>query len=169
MAWFKVDDGFYTSHKVLQIPRENRHEAIGAWILVGAWSANKMTDGFIPNYVLDEFGVSKTSIDRLVAAGLWDVADGGIVFHDWCDYQPTREQLEAKKSEISSKRSEAGSKGANQRWQKMANAWQTDSKTMAKDSPEPEPEPEPDKSANEIRADVDSLCELLQTRIEQNG
>ena len=30
MAWFKVDDGFYTSHKVLSIPREDRLAAVGA-------------------------------------------------------------------------------------------------------------------------------------------
>ena len=55
MAWFKVDDGFYTSQKVMRIPRSVRNEAIGAWILIGTWSADKMTDGLIPDWVIAEF------------------------------------------------------------------------------------------------------------------
>ena len=39
MAWFKVDDGFHSSRKVLSIPRRSRLAAIGAWTIAGAWCA----------------------------------------------------------------------------------------------------------------------------------
>lgn len=142
MAWFKVDDGFYTSHKVLSIPREARLSAIGAWIMVGTWSADKMTDGKVPVYVLRDFGVEFETMMHLIDAGLWisNEDDDYITFHDWCEYQPTREQLEAK----SRKRSEAGSMGGvksgeSRRSKSEANTKQNE----ANPKPEPEPEPEP--------------------------
>lgn len=149
MAWFKVDDGFYTSHKVLQIPREYRHEAVGAWLLVAVWSADKMTDGVIPNYIIEDFGVSADAVERLISVGLWKRTDDGIFFHDWAEYQPTREEVEAKREATQQARSEAGKRGAEKRWngKPIANEWQSngkaDGKTMANDSPLPEPEPEP--------------------------
>lgn len=169
MAWFKVDDGFYTSHKVLQISRNKRNEAIGAWLLIGTWSAHKMTDGFVPNYVLDEYNVSTELLDILVSVNLWILVDGGIRFHDWEHYQPTRDELMNRRGEISKKRSEAGSKGAAKRWQNgktIANAWQNDSKRIANDSPEPEPEPEPDsvraKRATQMTENWKPDADLLQ-------
>ena len=35
MVWFKVDDGFYSSSKVLSIPRTSRLAAVGLWLRVG--------------------------------------------------------------------------------------------------------------------------------------
>jgi hypothetical protein len=144
MAWFKVDDGFYTSHKVLRIPRETRATAIGAWLLAGTWSADKMTDGKVPMYVLRDFGVEFQTMMTLIDAGLWISGedDDFIEFHDWCEYQPTREQLEAK----AQARHERSVKAANTRWGNEANKddakpMLSDAKAMLDDAPEPEPEP----------------------------
>lgn len=71
MAWFKVDDRFYSSRKVLRIPRRFRVAAVGLWTLAGSWSAHDLTDGFIPWYMLDEFGADEELADALVSAGLW--------------------------------------------------------------------------------------------------
>ena len=145
MAWFKVDDNFILSKKVLKIPRDQRALCIGFWTMAGVWSAHERTDGVVPEYVLDDLGCPESVIERLVDAGLWLVVSdpAAIVFHDWDEYQPTREQLEAKQAEVSAKRRAAGSKGA-------AKRWQTDSKSMANDSPEPEPEPEPLRTSSKM-------------------
>lgn len=146
MAWFKVDDGFYTSLKFLSIPREFQVEAAGVWLLTGTWSADKMTDGFVPYAVMSMWAFSDEVIDHLVSVGLWDLDDehGGIRFHDWCDYQPTREALEAK----SVARSEKAKQNVAKRWNKEATdtnaiptVYQTDTKVIPNDTPEPEPEP----------------------------
>lgn len=144
MAWFKVDDGFYTSHKVLSIPRESRHAAIGVWLLAGTWSADKMTDGKVPMYVLRDMGVEFEIMMTLIDAGLWISGDDDdfIEFHDWCEYQPTREQLEAK----AQARHERSVKAANARWHSEpstddAKPMLSDAKTMLDDAPEPEPVP----------------------------
>lgn len=144
VAWFKVDDNLFASRKIIAVPRRIRSEALGVWLLCGTWSAHERTDGYVPAHVMEEFGCTVEIYQALIEAGLW-VPDGDdIRFHDWSDYQPTREQLESKTAEISAKRSAAGRAGA------MAK-WQNDGKMMAKDSPEPEPEPEPLRERATIR------------------
>lgn len=144
MAWFKVDDGFYTSHKVLQIPRNFRNDAVGSWLMLGVWSADKMTDGKVPAYIVDDFGVSDEALEWLVTVGLWKRTDDGIEFHDWCEYQPTREQLQAKHEARVAAGSKGGMRSGEVRRSKTeANAKQSVSKTEANANPEPEPEPEP--------------------------
>lgn len=159
MAWFKVDDAFFTSHKVLSIPRDRRQEAIGAWLLIGTWSAHKMTDGVVPDYVLDDFGIKESSRVMLIEAGLWIELDDGIEFHDWAEYQPTREQMTAKKEETHAKKVAAGRKGAEVRWQKDSKAIAENSKAIANDSPVPVPEPIKNTSSPTV-TDFDSFWSL---------
>lgn len=113
MAWFKVDDGFYTSIKFLSIPREYQTEAAGLWLLAGTWSADKLTDGFVPYAVMDMWHFKNETVAQLIAVGLWrhDEERSGIEFHDWCDYQPTREALTESRTRTSNARSEAGKLG----------------------------------------------------------
>jgi hypothetical protein len=142
MAWFKVDDGFYSSLKFLSISRDVQVAAAGAWVLAGTWSADKMTDGFVPYQVMDLWVFPTEAVSELVRVGLWvhDEDRDGIVFHDWHDYQPSREQLEEK----SKARHERSVKAAQARWSKSdAKTMLTDANGMLNDAPEPEPEPEP--------------------------
>jgi len=145
LAWFKVDDNLFASRKVMAIPRRIRGEAMGVWLLAGTWSAHERTDGFVPAHVIEEFGCTLEVYQALIGAGLWREQGDDIQFHDWSDYQPTREQLEAKAAEVSARRSAAGKAGAMAKWQKDSKAMANDGKGMAKDSPEPEPEPEPNR------------------------
>ena len=117
MTWFKVDDGFSSSKKVLSIPRTQRLAAVGLWTMAGNWSAKELTDGVVPKYVLDELGATPKLIQALIDARLWDdgrstearsrldgtsaeawssAGDCGpcIVFHNWPKYQPTRDGVE---------------------------------------------------------------------------
>lgn len=68
---FVVDPDFANSAEVLSIPRRYRLAAVGAWTLAGSWSANKMTDGFVPDEVLDALGITPLLRDQLIAVGLW--------------------------------------------------------------------------------------------------
>lgn len=95
LAWFKVDDGFYSSPKVLSIRRAQRLPALGLWVAAGTWSAKHLTDGVIPSYMLEEFGAEVSHGDILVTAGLWRRDGEDYVFHDWADYQPVRSDVMA--------------------------------------------------------------------------
>ena len=98
MAWFKVDDGMHSHKKT----RRAGVEAMGLWVVCGAWSADNLEDGFVPAYVADTFTTkARQYAKRLVVAGLWDEmtkdGDEGWVFHDWDAYQPMRDDVQAKR------------------------------------------------------------------------
>lgn len=145
MAWFKIDDKLITSQKVLRIPRSMRPTAIGVWTLCGTWSAHAMSDGFVPDHVLEEYGCTDEVRHELVCGGLWDEAEGGILFHDWCDYQPTREELEAKREAVSASRAKAGKVGGQRsgenRSKREANVKQNEANAKQNEAPNPNPNP----------------------------
>lgn len=151
--WFKVDDSFYSNPKTAMLS----DGATALWLRSGSWSAQQLTGGFVPARMVPMFRGSNDSVRELCDAGLWayDEQKDGYQFHDWSDYQPDGEEVDA----LRKKRSEAGKRGANRRWGKpengkngktdgkchgkpMANAWQDDGKSMANVCPVPVPVPE---------------------------
>jgi hypothetical protein len=187
MAWFKVDDGFHHSAKVLSIPRAIRAEALGAWILGGTWSADNMTDGFIPCPVLLDWPVSEEAVQALVDAGLWDRVEGGIQFHDWCEYQPTREQLEAKakvRSEVGALGGQRSGEARRSKAEANANLIEANAKQIeananqmrTESNPEPEPVPKEPLLSDSGESDdgrfpdeVYAICNKLADYIRANG
>jgi hypothetical protein len=147
MPWFKVDDGFSTSRKVIQIPRRDRFQAIGLWLMAGNFAAKELTDGHIPAYVLDEMGAPDELVELLISVSLWDRDEQGeIWFHDWCEYQPSASAYREKQEALRIKRSQDGKIAAAKRWHKDDNGLPNGSPiatAMPNDAPEPEPEPEP--------------------------
>ena len=154
--WFKVDDSFFSNPKTAMLS----DGATALWLRSGSWSAQQLTDGFIPSRMVPMFRGSDDSVRELCDVGLWERDDerDGYWFHDWSDYQPDGEEVDA----LRRKRSEAGKRGADRRWKRktvdengkngktygkchgkpMANAWQTDGKSMANSCPVPVPVPD---------------------------
>lgn len=89
MSWFKVDDGFLTHPKVYGI----KSGPLALWLRAGVWCAGELTDGAIPDRALRGLGAKPAHVADLVARGLWEPTENGFVFHDWLDYQPSREQI----------------------------------------------------------------------------
>lgn len=98
MTWFKVDDSFYDHPKVKAIPRVARKGAIFLWNQAGSWSCRYLTDGLVPDHMVDELGANGKDSAALVACTLWERVPGGYLFHDWADYQFTREQVETERA-----------------------------------------------------------------------
>lgn len=94
MTWFRVDDKMMSHPKVLRIPRAARHSTLGLWLTAGVWCAGQLTNGRLPAYMLPELGATKRQAQALVDCGLWELDGDEYVFHDWPDYQPTREHVE---------------------------------------------------------------------------
>lgn len=98
MTWFKVDDGFWSHPKVLQLSLPAR----GLWVSAGAYCAAHLTDGFIAEPALPTVAGYARNADKyaaeLVAARLWDRESGGWRFHDWTDMQPTRASIEERRA-----------------------------------------------------------------------
>ena len=82
MPWFTVDDAFHSDDKTSKVLAAGvvGREAIGLWTLAGAWCMQQLTDGFVPEYKLEQLGGYKAKH----AAALVDHAGepehpGGVV------------------------------------------------------------------------------------------
>lgn len=151
MTWFKVDDSFYDHPKVFDAP----DCAVALWTRAGTWSARNLTDGFVPAgmpaRLCDD---PDTAVRELVRRGLWTRTSRGYQFHDWSDYQPSKE----KTLEVRSKRAAAGRRGGQAR---AANAKQNGSNGLASASrfakqnatpTRPDPPPSGGRGVGELRS-----------------
>lgn len=96
MTWFKTDDGFWRHKKVRRLG-DIKLVAVGLWQLAGSHSSDELSDGFVPFDVLYQWDPDGVATAKLIEVNLWelDSVDGedGIRFHDWLDYNPSREKV----------------------------------------------------------------------------
>lgn len=88
MSWFRVDDRLATHPKVFAAS----NAAMGLWVRAGSWSMGAMTDGEIPRAIVRMLGTERQAA-QLVAAGLWEKSADGWRFHEWTDWQESREDV----------------------------------------------------------------------------
>ena len=94
MTWFKVDDGFWSHPKVLELS----DAAVALWVKAGSYCGKHLTDGFVSAQILPWLTTQQHAAVELVTAGLWREVDGGFEFHDWCAYQDTRTAVEKRRA-----------------------------------------------------------------------
>jgi hypothetical protein len=117
MVWFKTDDGFWRHRKVRKLGAD-KLAAAGLWELSGTWCADNLTDGFVPQEQVKDFGDKRLRFaKKLVEVGLWTEAEhdgeAGFQFHEWAAYQPTKASIEAERSKWQQKKA-AQRKGTSQ-------------------------------------------------------
>lgn len=96
MPHFFVDDAFSDSKEVMAIAPRHRLPAVGLWTLCGSWSANKLTDGWIPNEVLKRLGATPAVVSALINdAGLFEPGTNGVQMTNWPRWQRTRDAVKA--------------------------------------------------------------------------
>lgn len=111
MTWFKVDDGFCVHPKVVGLDMAAR----GLWVTAGSWCAQQLTDGVIDDRQIRMLGGTRKQAEKLVAAGLWS-HDGAapsarrFFFEDWRDFQPTRDEVTAKRQQARERMAKARAK-----------------------------------------------------------
>lgn len=71
MVWQKIDDGFGIHRKVTRIPRKQRLEALGLWLLALNYSGRNGTNGLLEATDLEECLVRTPLMSELVRVGLW--------------------------------------------------------------------------------------------------
>jgi hypothetical protein len=109
MTWFKVDDSFYDHPKVFDAP----DCAVSLWTRAGTWSARNLTNGFVPAGMPARLCEDpERAVRELLNRSLWSRSKGGYQFHDWIQYQPTREEAMS----VTAAKSSGGALGAHRRW-----------------------------------------------------
>jgi hypothetical protein len=109
MTWFKVDDLLCNNQKAIAAG-----PALALWVLAGAWSSNQLTEGFIPKQIARKYG-TQNQIDRLIKAGLWEVADGGFQMPHFLEYNPSKMQVKADRDAAAERQRRAREKAASRR------------------------------------------------------
>jgi hypothetical protein len=96
VPWMMIDDQLHGHRKFVKLGRD-RLSATGLWLTAGSWVAGAMTDGFIPDYVAQQWDPDEILAKRLVQVGLWHDAtvdgEAGYQFHDWAEINRTRDQI----------------------------------------------------------------------------
>lgn len=158
MPWFRADDKLHDHRKTRKAIRthpDKRRDAgpLGLWTLAGTWSADNLTDGFVPADELDRWDEDGEALaGRLVDAGFWEAAekDGepGYQFVNWEERQPLKEEVEEKRAaarermkSVRAKRREGrkdpGSPDGSR--EHDANVQANNTGTFARSSPNPDP------------------------------
>lgn len=98
MPWFRVDDALHRNSKVRKVAAKSP-AALALWLIAGSWSAEKLTEGFIPDDDLPWLIPGAEELAKeLVAARLWRRVKGGHQFHEWLENgNPTRAKVEAER------------------------------------------------------------------------
>lgn len=96
--WFKVDDGFHSSRKLLSIPKRHRLAAAGLWVIAGSWCGQQLTNGRVPDYMLKEWGATPATVQALLDSGLWEAEPDANVFYKWHEYQPSKRDVDAERA-----------------------------------------------------------------------
>lgn len=167
MSWFKVDDSFYDHPKFLDVP----NAAIGLWAKAGAWCGKHLTDGVIPATQVKLFKGTNSQINALISARIWieDRSENGAKvyrFHDWNDYQPTREQ-KLKEREESAERQRKSRERKRAEQAQRENVTRDSHVTPSRDSHEchtrvsqrPDPtRPDPTRTSKEVPSSRDTTA-----------
>ena len=147
MTWVKIEDGLPEHPKVIRAGKL----AQALFIDGLCYSARQLTNGFVPLRAAERFGYGRRlrgTVAALVAAELWEAAEGGYLIHDYLQYQPSAEQVRQGRAAKHEDKVRAGRLGAMRRWQTDSRAiadpteeeWQTDSRAIAPSRPVPSKE-----------------------------
>jgi hypothetical protein len=89
MSWVRVDDKMWSHPKFAGLSAG----ATRLWLFGLCWCNQQQSDGFVPSAMLRVLRGSPADAAGLVAAGLWVVGPDGWSYHDYLEYQPSRDQL----------------------------------------------------------------------------
>lgn len=110
MVWVRLDCSFPRNPKVLELVQRKAWRAVTAYVAGLAYSGEHGLDGWLPLPCLPFLHATVREADQLVAVRLWLPGHGGWDINDWDAYQPSAEQMQARKTRAKH--------AAEQRWRK---------------------------------------------------
>ncbi|WP_167198004.1 hypothetical protein [Brevibacterium pigmentatum] len=111
MPWGKIDDKLYSSPKWMTVSKGGK----ALWVSALSWCMAQLTDGAVTKQTCFMLGASTKDARSLVEAGLWDETPNGYQFHDWLDYQPSRQQVLAERESARQRQQRARDKASSSR------------------------------------------------------
>jgi hypothetical protein len=111
MSWARIDDRITTHHKFQSLS----DASLGLWTRCLAWCGGALTDGRIPKSKVRQWDSHGRKTAQLVAAGLWEDNPTDYVFHDFLDFNRSRDEVLAGRAEKRSAKGRAGQIGGHRR------------------------------------------------------
>lgn len=106
MTWTRIDDQFHAHPKINAAWRCPR--AIGLHVMALSYCGAYLTDGLVDCGFIDQkipLGRERKKVtDALIAAGLWEPTDGGYRIKSFLDFNPSREEVEARRAKDSARK-----------------------------------------------------------------
>ena len=100
MSWARFDDRYAGNRKIRKAWKAER-AAVGLHAMSVTESAQHETDGHVDDDWVEDMLPQKRERDRVVAVlidmGLWERNGTGYIVNDYLAFNPSREQLEAKR------------------------------------------------------------------------
>lgn len=157
MAWVKIDDQFPDHPKARAVGAHGR----GVFLEALCYSNRLLSDGFVPQDIASKLATehagrahAKAVIDRLLAVGLWERADGGAGYqiHDYADYQPTAAKVKAQRKANAKRQAEWQARRLEPSTNTVSNAISNTVTNASLTTPRPVPVPVPLGASHEAPA-----------------
>jgi hypothetical protein len=103
VTWTRLDDGFWSNPKIVAAG----NEAAGVYARALAYCGNHLTEGHVPDQVMQFIAGKRKPINQLVDVGLVERNGTGYLIPDFLEFNPTKDEALAMKE----KRAEAGRRG----------------------------------------------------------
>jgi hypothetical protein len=102
VSWFRVDDDFHLHWKA----REAGLRALGLWVVAGSFTGTHSNDdGVVPEWFVRSWRATRDA-ERLEAVGLWVPHAVGWQFHDWREFNRTRDEVRAERAKSAARQAE---------------------------------------------------------------
>lgn len=84
MSWFPFDDKAHSDDRF----RRAGLAAVGLYVMAGAYCADQLTDGFVPDWFVRQFANGSRTVRILIAEGLFKrrAGDGGVNGYQFVDF-----------------------------------------------------------------------------------
>jgi hypothetical protein len=164
VSWARIDDKMAFGAKTIAAG----NEAVGVWLRMLAWSCDQRTNGLVTRSVALTIAGKEKALERLVEVRMLDVDGDDFRIHDFLDWQPSADEIAAKRQA----RAEAGKRGgvakalanarrlpSKQLANDIANSQQTEVEILAKVCPDPDPDPK--RSSISLRDLAGQVLEAL--------
>lgn len=156
MVWVTFDDKFHSNPKIVSAGLDGA----GLYARALTYCGDHLTDGYVPCQWASEVAPKRVR-DKLSSTGLWIQNGAYYYIPDYLEFNPSRGEVERRRSEISQVRSKAGKRGAEARWHGKPDG-KPDDPSIAKPEQTDGPKPYPlQESSNELSRERDELWDAL--------
>lgn len=147
MSWVQLSDTTWRDVRMAELS----DGAFALHIRALTWSADQLTDGFIPDSAIRLFRTRKRSIEELVSLAFWRRAIGGWLAVSWRETNRSKDQVLAHRAKQKQRYTGVSARSL----QDLCAA------------PDPDPDPDPIKSVSEsARASAGEAVELSRRKLE---